>query len=335
MDKAAHPPPSLQPLTTRIFTVRSDADTCVSKRKRSIPDGDAVAPSFASPSAPPSPQRLDTPPRRGRQGELARLRAELTALERRQRIYNPAGIENRSEPDAPGSDWTLGAPEIDGWLPDRRIDLAGLSEIKPGSYAASPAALVFTLLLAARRLSTARAGSTHTGLMVWCWPVRMAREVGGLYGPGLATLGIDVSGLLLVETATPADTLWAMEECLGSGAAAIVIGCLDDVALTPARRLALAAQAQRTPSLLVTSARSAVTPATFARWRVAGCPSAPNPYDPEAPGAPRFAITLERCRGTAVDVAQPSSIVEWNHDAHRFGVVAGMADRAVETPVRA
>jgi protein ImuA len=334
VDKAAHPPLSSQSLPTRIFTVRSDADNCVSKSMRSIPDGDAVAPSFASPSPPPSPQRPDTPPRRGRQGELARLRAELTALERRQRTYNPAGIDDRKEPRAAGADWTLGAPEIDGWLPDRRLDLAGLSEIKPQSYAAGPAALAFTLLLAARRLSAGRAGSTHPGLMVWCWPTRTAREVGSHYGPGLAGLGIDPANLLIVETATPADTLWAMEECLGSGAAAIVIGCLDDVALTPARRLSLAAQGQRTPGILVTAARSAVTPATFSRWRIAGCPSAPHPYDPVAPGAPRFAITLERCRGTAVDVAQPHFIVEWNHDAHRFGVVAGMADRTLETSMR-
>ncbi len=335
MDKAAHPPLSSQPLPTRIFTVRSDTDTSASKRMSTIPDGGAVAPSFAPPSAPPSPQRPDTPPRRGRQGELARLRAELTALERRQRIYNPTGIDDRAKSDAANADWTLGAPEIDGWLPDCRLDLTGLSEIKPESYAASPAALAFTLLLAARRLSAGGAGSPHPGLMVWCWPTRMSREIGSLYGPGLAALGIDPGDLLLIETATPADTLWAMEECLGSGAAAIVIGCLDGVALTPARRLALAAQAQRTPALLVTAARSAVTPATSARWRIAGCPSAPHPYDPAAPGAPRFAITLERCRGTAVDTAQPSSIVEWNHDAHRFGVVAGMADRASETPARA
>ncbi len=263
------------------------------------------------------------------------MRAELVALERRQRTYNPLGVDKGASHDVMGSHWTLGAPEIDGWLPDRRLDVASISEIKPDTYAAGPAALVFALLLAARRLNAGRAAAGPPHLLVWCWPARMAREIGGLYGPGLAALGIDPAHVLLVESATPSQTLWAMEESLGSGAAAIVIGCLDDVALTPARRLALAAQAQRTPGLLVTAARSAVTPATFARWRITGCPSAPHPFDPVAPGAPRFAITLERCRGTSVDVAQPSSIVEWNHDAHRFGVASSMADRAPETAARA
>ena len=249
--------------------------------------------------------------------------------------------------DNRGSGWTFGAPEIDGWLPERRLDTASLNEIKPQAYGDGPAALTFALLLAARRLGVRSA--SHTGrlsraghvagtstapaapsLMVWCWSTRMAREAGGLYGPGLATLGIDPAQVLLVEGATTAETLWAMEESLGSGAAAIVVGCVDAVALTPARRLALAAQAHRTPGLLVTAARSVVTPATFARWRIAGCPSAPHPFDPAAPGAPRFAMTLERCRGTAADVAPLSRTVEWTHEAHRFGVVAGVADRAPE-----
>jgi protein ImuA len=283
---------------------------------------------------------------------LARLRVALAALEGGQRtsgIVSSIAHEQRgSSKDVPGSGWTLGAPEIDGWLPERHLDTASLNEIKPAAYGDGPAALTFALLLAARRLGAGSArhtgrlsragrtvGATYPSLMVWCWPTRTAREAGGLYGPGLAALGIDPAQVLLVETATAAETLWAMEQSLGSGAAAIVVGCVDAVALTPARRLALAAQAHRTPALLVTAARSVVTPATFARWRIAGCPSAPHPFDPAAPGAPRFAMTLERCRGTAADVAPLSRTVEWTHEAHRFSVVAGVADRASEAASRA
>jgi hypothetical protein len=355
VDKAARPPLSPQSLTTRIFAVRSDADSSASKRMRSlIPGGGAVAPSFAPPPAPPPPQGgvFEPPPPRGRQGELARLRAALAALEgcRRTPGMDPGhdALENNR-----GSGWTLGDPEIDGWLPERCLDATSLNEIKSETYGDGPAALTFALLLASRRLSASFAGQagrlgragrvagTSTpllpppNLMVWCWPTRMAHEAGGLYGPGLVTLGIDPAQVLLVEGANAAETLWAMEESLGSGAAAIVVGCVDVVALTPARRLALAAQAHRTPGLLVTAARSAVTPATFARWRIAGCPSAPHPFDPAAPGAPRFAMTLERCRGTAADVAPLSRTVEWSHEAYRFGVVAGVADRAPEAASRA
>ena len=361
MDKAAHPPLSSQSLTTRIFAVRSDADSSASKytskRMRTLfPGGGAVAPTFAPPPAPPPSPGEEPPSRRGRQGELARLRAALAVIEGRQRASGIApGIihERDALADGRGAGWTLGAPEIDGWLPERRLDTASLNEIKPEAYGDGPAALTFALLLAARRLGAGSPGHisrlsraddltgastlslSTPGLLVWCWSTRTAREVGGLYGPGLATLGIDPAQILLVETATAAETLWAMEESLGSGAAAIVVGCVDAVALTPARRLALATQAHRTPGLLVTAARSVVTPATFARWRIAGCPSAPHPFDSAAPGAPRFSMTLERCRGTAADVAPLFRTVEWTHEAHRFGVVAGMADRALEAASRA
>ena len=285
------------------------------------------------------------------------MRAVLAALDGRRRTPDIAPEHDASR-DNRGSGWTLGAPEIDGWLPERRLDTASLNEIKPDAYGDGSAAMTFALLLAARHLGAGSAGhasrlgdagrvaGTSTprlstpglptpGLMVWCWPTRTAREAGGLYGPGLATLGIDPTRVLVVEAATATETLWAMEESLGSGAAAIVVGCVDAVDLTPARRLALATQAHRTPGLLVTAARSAVTPATFARWRIAGCPSAPHPFDPAASGAPRFAIMLERCRGTAADVAPLSRTVEWTHEAYRFGVVAGMADRAPEAASRA
>jgi protein ImuA len=230
---------------------------------------------------------------------------------------------------------------VDGWLPRRQLDAASLGEIKPETYRDVPAALAFALLLAARRLGISRSDSMSSGfpgrpgLIVWCWPFRLAREHGQLYGPGLAHLGLDPARLLLVETATPAETLWAMEESMGSGAAAIVIGCLDAVALTPARRLALAAGAHHTPALMVTSARTAAMAATFARWRIATAPSAPHPFDPAAPGDPRFALTLERCRGAAVSALSSSSLVEWSYDARCFRVAAGLADRAPETASRA
>jgi protein ImuA len=288
------------------------------------PGGGAVAPFFAPPPAPHPDQ-----------ARIERLRTLLAALERRQSFGRPPGAVNSVGLPTQAT-WTLGASEVDGWLPGYQLDAASLGEIKPESYADTPAALAFALLLASRRLGRGCDRSSPGGLVVWCWPQRFARESGGLYGPGLAHLGLDPARLLLVETATPAETLWAMEESLASSSAAIVIGCLDAVALTPARRLALAAAAHRTPALMVTAARTAATAATSTRWRVASAPSAPHPFDPEAPGDPRFKLTLERCRGTAVGVVSPSSVVEWSsHDAYRFRVAAGMADRTFAAASRA
>jgi len=302
--------------------------------------GGAIAPFVAPPPA-PHPQ----------QAQLDQLRALLAALEYRQGL--DPGRAGMAVTPAKVSGWTFGAPEVDAWLPERHLDAASLNEIKPETYRDVPAALTFSLLLAARRLGAGRAdddGSLQPalsavprsllpapppGLVVWCWPVRSARECGGLYGPGLARLGLDPTRVLLVETATPAETLWAMEESIGSAAAAIVIGCLDGVALTPARRLALAAAAHRTPVLLVTAARAPAMPATFARWRIATAPSAPHLFDAVAPGEPRFRLTLERCRGVAAGAVLPSSVVEWSHVAHRFRVAAGMAHRAAEAASRA
>lgn len=345
MDKEPRDPLSPQPLAKRIFVVRSNTDESVSTSKRTskstskrmcLPGGGAVAPFFAPPPAPhPGQARIE------------RLRALLAALERRQGLGRP-WVTPHPAGTAAGDGWTLGIPKVDGWLPGRQLDTASLGEIKPEAYGDIPAALAFALLLATRRLgrlsprlsvSQATASTmpvtSLSGLVVWCWPLRLVRESGGLYGPGLAHLGLDPARLLLVETTTPAETLWAMEESLGSGAAAIVIGCLDEVALTPARRLALAAAKHRTPALMITAARSAAAAATSARWRIAAAPSASHPFDPAAPGDPRFKLTLERCRGTALGVMSPSSVVEWNHDAYRFSVVAGMADRAPAKASRA
>lgn len=342
MDKAPRDPLSPQPLAKRIFVVRSNTDESTSTSERTskstsrrmrLPGGGAVAPFFAPPPAPhPGQARIE------------RLRALLAALERRQTHGRPEVTAHPADMAADDG-WTLGDPEVDGWLPGRQLDAASLGEIKPETYNDIQAALAFALLLATRRLgisspmrlatTSAVPGVSPSGLVVWCWPHRLARESGGLYGPGLAHLGLDPARLLLVETATPTETLWAMEESLGSGAAGIVIGCLDEVALTPARRLALAAATHRTPALIVTASRSAAVAATFARWRIATAPSAPHPFDPAAPGDPRFKLTLERCRGTALGAALLSSVVEWSHDAYRFRVVAGMADRAPAQASRA
>jgi protein ImuA len=342
LDKEPRDPLSPQPLAKRIFVVRSDTDESASASKRTskstskrmcLPGGGAVAPFFAPPPAPPCGQ-----------ARIERLRTLLATLERRQGVNRPWASAHSAD-TAARDGWTLGDSEVDGWLPGCQLDAATLGEIKPETYADTPAALSFALLLATRRLgrssplplamTSAMPASSLSGLVVWCWPLRLARESGGFYGPGLARLGLDPARLLLVETATPAETLWAMEESLGSGAAAVVIGCLDGIALTPARRLALAAAAHRTPALMVTAARSTAAAATYARWRVAAAPSAPHPFDPAAPGDPRFKLTLERCRGTALGAVLPSSVVEWSHDAYRFRVVAGMADRAPATASRA
>lgn len=62
------------------------------------------------------------------------------------------------------------------------------------------------------------------------------------YAPALAAAGIDSSRMLVARPQAGVDVLWAMEQALGSGACAAVLGWTGDASDTALRRLALAAE---------------------------------------------------------------------------------------------
>jgi len=231
----------------------------------------------------------------------------------------------------PGPVWQLGVAEVDGLLGREGLEIGGVHEVKPaqqgaGWAAAWAAAFIFSLALAIRRCTMA--DGRACGAILCCRPAAMANELGGLYGPGLRALGIDPERLVIVETRTAADTLWAIEEGLKSRGLALVLGVLEEVALTPARRLALAASAYRAPCILLTHPRTETMAATATRWRVGSLPSAPHPFDPHAPGAPRFTVDLERCRMQPLSAETASFSLEWCDEALCFRLAPGVADRA-------
>lgn len=259
---------------------------------------------------------------------LAHLRARIDEIEKRSSAPGQARQQA----------WTIGAPEIDSLIGDGGLAATGLHEIKPilpgmrggvGESAAASvaAALGFMLLLAVRRLDVLpqEAGS---GRILWCWPAALAAEAGRLHGPGLAALGLDPALLILAETAREKDTLWALEEGLRSGSLALVVGMCRGIGLTPARRLALAAEASTTPALLLTCAREPAMGATLTRWRAGPEASGEHPLDGRAPGAVRLSLSLERCRNRPAGVENPPLIVEWSDASHRFSVVSRAGDRA-------
>lgn len=247
---------------------------------------------------------------------LGRLRESIRALER----HVPLEADDASSSEA----WSPG-PGLIG------LDPAAVHEVKPATAGAAgqAAAIGFALRLMLRRLETLaptrRGRAAHQAL--WCWPHSIAREAGHLYGPGLARLGIDPARLIIVETARAADTLWALEEGLRSKGIAIAAGLLPEIALTPVRRLALAAEESKTPALLLTGSRTAPAASTATRWRVAPRPSGPHPFDRAAPGSPRFSATLERCRSTPGS-EHVCHVLEWSHDTRRFHMAADVAHRA-------
>lgn len=258
---------------------------------------------------------------------LARLRTRITALER----GSPVPQSGTQSPAAAA--WMLGAPEIDRHL-GRGLDAAALHEVKAvprgdgvaaGDWAA---ALGFALRLAVRRLASCAHPSAGSARVLWCWPSMFARELGTPYGPGLAALGFAPSAWLFAETARACDALWAMEEGLRSQSLALVIGVLGEAELTPARRLSLVAAEHATPCLLVTDPRLSPAGSTATRWRVGSCASGAHPFDAMAPGTPRYAVALERCRHRPLMYEPHPVLLEWSDETHRFRMAAAVADRA-------
>ncbi|MBL8564239.1 MAG: hypothetical protein JNM89_00810 [Hyphomicrobiaceae bacterium] len=250
--------------------------------------------------------------------------------------------------------WRLGAPEVDALLSSGGLEAGGVHEIKAaaaqdgdgqGARGAAgrhgvpvrsrgtgvraedrAAATFFALTLARRRLGAAGSGGIGPPAILWCEPRREVAEVGRLYAPGIARLGIPPERLIMVATPRPEETLWAAEEGLRSGVLALVVAVLDGVALTPARRLALAAERWRTPCLLLTGPHAPAA-ATATRWRVARAPSAAHAFAPRAPGASRVSVTLERCRARPLAADRPF-VLEWSDASYRFDMVPGVGDGA-------
>lgn len=261
--------------------------------------------------------------------ELLRgLRQRIRAVEHA--LLSPAKAAEEGNP------WTLGVPEFDNELGPAGLDPCGVHEVKPfppgeaGSASQEAAALGFALRLAVRRLRDPPLGA---GLL-WCWTSHRAAELGRPYGLGLEALGLDPAAIVFLEAARARDVLWSLEEGLKSGALGLVLGVLDHVDLSSARRLSLAAKSHRTPCLLLTAARRETTAATATRWR-AGCfASGPHAFDPRAPGIARHAVTLEHCRHRAAAGESRALPLEWSHETHCFRLASPLADRAFE-PARA
>jgi protein ImuA len=204
-----------------------------------------------------------------------------------------------------------------------QLKRGGLHQIRPEAYRDGPAALGFALALIAQQA----AEHNSRDLVLWCFTNQMAREWGHPYGPGLIAYGLDPALFLLVEARTAEDATWALEEGLKSRTLVAALAGIEIKTPLAARRLSLAAQASRTPCLLLSDHRHADLPGTLTSWRIAAQSSGPAPFDTSAPGAPSWHLTLARCRG---EVPGRSFIVEFSHESFRFHLSAASSDRAAE-----
>ncbi len=80
------------------------------------------------------------------------------------------------------------------------------------------------------------------------------------YAPALAAAGIDLARVVIVKTAKDGDTLWAMEQALGSTACGGVLAWPGTLCFTQLRRLQLAAESGRCLAMLFRPPRAAREP---------------------------------------------------------------------------
>lgn len=248
---------------------------------------------------------------------LAALRAEIAALER-----GAADRGVRTAPEAIG----FGDPRIDGRLPGGGLALkswhAFAGEGLDLEAAAASAAFVARLAvpLAVR------------GELVWV----LRRD--DLYAPGLAGLGLPAERLIQVCARDEDEALAVMEDALRTPGVAAVIGEADEVDLVAGRRLQLACEQSQATGFVLRrrpfggAGKGETGSAAATRWSIA-----PSPSEPAAGelglGAPRWRVTLERCRGGRTG----SWILEGKEEddaAHPFRLVADLGDRDLAPPIR-
>jgi len=170
-----------------------------------------------------------------------------------------------------------------------------------------------------------RAAEDDTRPVLLAAPRAWLREQGLWLRDGLKGLGLEDSRLLFVQADRDAQILWALEEGLKSGALAGAVAAVDAVSLLASRRLDLAAREAGAPCLLLRSKPAQDLSAARRRWHIASAPSAVDPDDARAPGRPRLIAALTRSRG------EPPGqwLLEWDDEAHRFRLAAGLADHGL------
>ena len=247
---------------------------------------------------------IATPPRRHASPPCARGMARLERAHSEQPAYLSLGVE-----------------QVHAHLPGPGLACGVLHEIAAAAHGDRPAAFGFVFAL------TAAALHARPGPAVFVAQRRCLTDFGAPYGHGLVQLGLDAGRLLLIETGSDKDALWALEESLRSPARpAMVAGALaGSLDLTTSRRLNLAAGSHATPLALLRGAGTATaggTSAAATRWRIASAPAALDRFGAFA--HPRWHAALERCRNGRTG----KWLIEWDHVAHRFRLVEGVADRA-------
>ena len=241
--------------------------------------------------------------------DLAALRLKIAALEKRPLLAEGAAMLAER----------LGKAANDrGELADPLELLAApnglLHEVFADEPRQSGAALGFTFGLARQLLTAERQAVLYLQLS------GEGQELGLPYGAGFQQFGIDPAKLVIGRIDSVAELLWAMEEAIACRAVAGVIADLAShpkaLDFTVSRRLSLRAAAAGTSAFLVRYGRGREASAAKLRWRISSAMSGEVPFDPRAPGPPRFQIEIEKGRlGDKTQRAEGKTmLVDWTEN---------------------
>ena len=186
----------------------------------------------------------------------------------------------------------------------------GLHEIAPHSPSDLAAATGFALGLIGR-LAQGRD-------WVWIGEDMTRHEGGQAYGPGLKNFGLDPTRLLLVAPRVANDGLKAAEDALRCAALGAVLfepwGHPKQLDLVALRRLALAAEENTVPLIILRHGGQNLPGSLRTRWHVTATPSEGR----ERVGHPRFRLTLLLNRQKGAESAGGIWTTEWSHGERLF-----------------
>lgn len=203
------------------------------------------------------------------------------------------------------------------------IPLAALTEFRCEETRQTGAVSAFAWILAHQMQAFLAQEQNSDAPIIFIGEVSTRLEGGGIYPPGLISLGIDPAKCLFIEPRSLNDALWAAELAAKQTSVAATIlevrGNPHALDMAGTRRLHLRAQNSGRPFFLL---RQAAQPeATAARIRFgiqssqAGSRVLPSQQVfPNSLSRPAFQITLEKSKNPSPQ----SFILEWNNDSQSF-----------------
>ena len=205
----------------------------------------------------------------------------------------------------------------------RRFDAAafapvkGLEEVCVEDAAGMAAGLAFLIARQAQK--------DERRLVAFVAPRFWLAERGRPFAHGLRRLGVSADRILVATPRTETEALWALEEVLRSGSAALAVGAVEGASLVATRRLDLIARGTGASAALIRTTPAKDLSAARRRWRITPELSGTDPWDRRASGPARWRATLERSR----DGAGGETVLEFDDETHRLRLVDGLADHGL------